>query len=270
MTWIPAAVSGAYMVGSAIAGRANSKRKAAKRKHQYHDIEQAGGLANYDPTYGAAREAVGNQTEGPGGFYANLLSNFQGRPEDMEVALQRSKPFVAGSLGNTGAFRDLQNYAARAQSLPQASEIMQAYGSQAGQQAAAAGRAGSQSRGMLARSGLGNSAAMASLAGQQQQALAGDQASLFTKMYQASLAQRMQNAQMQQEWMSQAFNAHRAIASMALGSAPIPREPAEKTNLWGPIAQMAGQAIGSYLGSNTGGTGTTGTTQSDQINSGKF
>lgn len=258
--------TGAMAAGGAVAQNTGAGRRKRKRKHQYHDIAQAGGIANYAPEYGAARDAIGNQTEGPGSFYGNLLGNFMGRPEDMEIALQRTKPFVAASLGNTKAFRDLQNYEARGQALPQTSDYMQAYGSQASQMAGAAGRAGAASRGSLARSGLGNSSAMAALAGQQQQALAGQQGDMFTRMYQASLAQRTQNAQMQQQWMGQAFDAHRDIASMALGSAPVPRAPAEKTNLWGPVAQMAGTAIGNYLG----GTGSNPNTQNQQINQGKF
>lgn len=241
--WVPAAVSAASAIGGAI-GRYQGKKK---RKKQYRAIEEAGGLANYAPEYGAARDAIGPQTEGPGGFYANLLNNFMGRPEDMEIALQRTKPFVAGSLANTQAFRDLQNYQERAAQLPQEREYMQAYGAQASRLAGASNRAGAASRGALNRSGLGNSAAMAALAGQQQQALAGQQGDLFTRMYQAGLSQRMQNAQMQQQWMSTAYDAHRDIAAMSLGASPVPRAPAEKTNLWGPIAQMAGTALGNYL-----------------------
>jgi len=44
---------------------------------------------------------------------------------------------------------------------------------------------------------------------------------------------------------------------MAMGAAPIPRTPAEGTNLWGPIAATAGQAIGNYMagGYGSGATG---------------
>lgn len=250
--WIPIAMAAAQL-----AGKYGSKSAAKKRRtREYRQIEGEGGLANHDPTYGAARDSLGEQDEGPGGLLSNLLGNFQGRPQDMEIALQRARPFIAGSLGNTKGFKDIQNYQQQVDELPQQAEMMQAFGTQAGQQAQAAGRAGARSRGMLANSGLGNSSAMAALAGQQAQGLAGNQSDLFTKMYQASLAQRMQNAQLQQNWAGRAYDTQRDIANMAMGAFPNERTPAEKTNLWGPIAQTAGQAIGSYLaGGYGGGTG---------------
>lgn len=256
--WVPVALAAAQ-----VAGKLSSKYSAKKRRQkQYGQIEEAGGLAKYDPTYGAALNSLGDQKEGPGGFLKDLLDDFQGRPQDMEVALQRARPFIAGSLGNTKGFKDIQNYQQQVDQLPQQSQMMQAFGTQAGQQAQAAGRAGARSRGAMANAGLGNSSAMAALAGQQAQALAGNQSDLFTKMYQASLAQRMQNAQLQQNWAARAYDTQRDIANMAMGAFPNPREPSQKTNLWGPIAQTAGQAIGNYLagGYGSGNTGNDTTT----------
>lgn len=232
---------------------AYSKHKAKKkRQREYRDIKESGGLANYDPTVGHARDSLGDQKEGAGGYLSALLSDYMGRQQDLPGSIALARPFIAGSVGNTQAFKDVQNYQQYADQLPTQKEMMQSYGTQAGRMAQTSGRAAAQAKGNMGRMGLGNSASMAAMAGQQAQGLSGNQSDLFAKMYQASLSQRMTNAQLQSNWAGRAYDAQRDLASMVMGSAQTPREPAQKTQMWGQIAQLAGTAIGGYLGGPAG------------------
>lgn len=242
--WIPLAMAAANVIGGAVA----KSKKSGKSKTQQH-IRDAGGLDQYDPSVGQLRDQIGDQ-EGPAGFIGSSMTGFNGDREDWQKMLRDMGPGVAASLANTGAYRDIQNYGQY--DLPQPEEYMQGYGQQAGQLAAGASQNLRQSRNALARRGLGNSAAMASLAAQHSQALNSGQQSLYADMVKASLAQRVANTQMQSQWAGRAFDVNQNIASMALGSLQAPREPAQKTNLWGSIASGAGAALGNYMALSNG------------------
>lgn len=249
--WVPVAIAAAGAASNAY-GRTTAQ---GRRKRQYQRIRDLGGLANSAPEYGAAAGSLAGQNEGVQGYLGNLLKNFQGRPEDMQIAMERLRPFMGAMTSNTKAFQDLQNYGQLAAQLPSQTEMMQGYGNAAGRQAQASAQGYQQARGALGNMGLGNSAAMASLAGQHAASLSSNQSDLYSKMYQASLQQRVQNAQLQNNWAARAYDAQQQIAQMTMG-AGTPRAPQQETNLWGPIAQTAGQAIGSYFA----GSGSKGST----------
>lgn len=246
--WIPLAMAGANIA-------ANYGSKARKKKNHQREvnaIKEAGGYAAYDPNMQRALEQMDPEATGPAGYYRELLATHQGGWAEMQEALKRNAAFVPATLTGTQGYKDINDYHKTLDTLPQQKDIMAAYGSKASSMAQNAGRSLQRSKGMMQRSGLGNSAAMAAIANQHSQGLAGNQADLYSQMYQASLSQRMTNAQLQQQWAGRAYDVNRDIASMALGSAPAPREPAQKTNLWGQIAQTAGSAIGTYLAGSYG------------------
>jgi hypothetical protein len=59
----------------------------------------------------------------------------------------------------------------------------------------------------------------------------------------------MQNAQIKAGWANNAYDMQRDIVSLSLGSSPQPRTQNPQQDLWGPLAGMAGQVLGGYLGS---------------------
>ena len=254
--WIPLAIAAAQAAGGAYA----KSQKTGKSKTQ-RNIRNAGGLDKYDPQAGQAREAIGTQ-EGPAGFIGKSLEGFNGDREDWQKMLKDLGPALAASQANTGAYRDIQSYGEY--DLPEPEEYMQAYGSQAGQLAKQSGANSRATQSAMARRGLGNSAALSALAGQQSQALSGQQSDLYSKLYQGSLSQRMANTQLRSQWAGRAFDVNQNIASMALGSLQAPREPAQKTNMWGSIAQGAGAALGNYFATNN----TQGSTQNSGVTAG--
>lgn len=247
--WIPLAIAGAQA-----AGRLSSKsRRSKNHQKEVNAIKEAGGYAAYDPNMQRTLEQMDPEATGPAGYYRELLANHQGGWAEMQEALKRNAAFVPSTLTGTQGYQDINNYRDTVEGLPQEKDIMAAAGAQIGKMARSAGHSYQRSKGMMQRSGLGNSAAMAALANQHSQGMAGQSADLFSKMYQASMSQRMTNAQLQQQWAGRAYDVNRDIAAMSLGASPAPREPAQKTNLWGQVAQTAGSAIGTYLAGQYGG-----------------
>lgn len=239
---------------AAYAGLANmfgKKRKKKRVNAELEAIRNAGGLANYDPAYGAAQSGLAGQlgAAGPSGQLAGLLNNFQGRPENMEVALRRMAPFIPGSLANTAGFQHMQNFKNFDYVSPQ--DRMMGYGTAAGKIAQGAGAAYQQGAQSLGRSGLGNSSAMASLASQTQMGAAGQKADLYSQMYDKMLQQRIMNTQMQAQYADQAFDQQRSIAAMALGA--IPGERTQEDSMWPSIMALFGQTAGTALGGMMGG-----------------
>lgn len=239
---------------AAYAGLANmfgKKKKRKKANAELQRIQEAGGLANYDPAYGAAQSGLAGQlgAEGPAGQYAALLNNFQGRPENMEVALRRMAPFIPGSLANTAGFKHMQNFQNFDYVSPQ--DRMMGYGAASGKIAQGASNAYQQGAQSLGRSGLGNSSAMASLASQTQMGAGGQQADLYAQMYEKMLQQRIMNTQMQAQYADQAFDQQRSIAAMALGA--VPGERTKEDSMWPAILGMFGQVAGSAIGGMGGG-----------------
>lgn len=254
-----AAIPAAMAAVSAAAKLGDKARKSRKHQKLVNATKKAGGYARYDPNMMRVLEQIDPNTGGPAAYMGNLLNTHQASWNEMQEALKRNAAFVPSTLTTTQGYQDLNNYQERLGQLPQESDVMAAYGSQAGSAAAAAGKGYARSKGMMQRAGLGNSAAMAALANQHSQGLAGQQSDLYSKMYQAAMSQRMTNAQMQQQWAGQAYDTNRDIAQMTLGAMPAARVPAQNTNLWGQVAQTAGSAIGSYLaGSYGGGAGNMG------------
>lgn len=244
--------------GGAIGSYFGKKRRKKKRRRELDAIRGAGGIANYHPEYGAALAGMGDQTEGPGALYSGFLQNYVGTPDQVDIALRRMAPFTAMSLGNTAAMRHMQNFQNFDYVQPQ--EVMQGYGAAAGGLASAGGQAVQMGQQNLARAGLGRSAAMGAMAGQVASNVGGQQADLYTRMYQQALQQRMMNTQLQAQFAGQSFDMQRQMAQLALGMTPEPRTQ-QKDSLWGPIAQVGGSALGKFLemlgggGAGAGGGG---------------
>lgn len=175
--------------------------------------------------------------EGVGGSLESILQAFKDNPKHLKSFMETAAPFLASSLEGTKAFQDVQSGAA--------GNIMGAYGGAAGQIGTAAQQGLSAAQGSLGRSGLARSGAMASLS---QQAIGGagaQQANLYSNLYQTQLARRADLAQ-------RGLDAHRNVASLALGMNPQVRQPAPGGAGWG---QIAGTALGAAAGGSMGGPG---------------
>lgn len=258
--WIPIAMAAASAIGQGV-GNMRAKKRRNKRAGA---ISAAGGLDQYNPALGASLDAMGNPTEGPAASMQSIARGFQGTDQQLEIEMRRQAPFIAGSLANTGAFKHMQDFKNFDMVKPE--EHMQPFGSMAAAGAKSAARTGKAQRSMLARSGMGNSAAMGALAGQQSLGLQSNQADLYSRLYQNSLAQRQQNTMLQAQWANQAFDMQRAMTQMALGAVPSARQQEQKVDQWGPIMQMAGSALGNFLGGSGGkGSGSDGGAQSREM-----
>lgn len=202
-------------------------------------IEQYGksGFANYyqgswDQLL-KALEPVGKGS-GVASAYLNALQNFRGTPQYLESFLQQASPFFASTLATSPAFKDLQDYQSRSNA------IMQQFGPAAGKIGAAQTQAVRQGTQQLGRMGLGQSGARSALAGQAALTAGGQQADLFTNLYQGSVQARQQMAQ-------QAFDAQRMVATLALGQSPVPRVTQKSSTPWGAIGGAAGALLGTVL-----------------------
>ncbi len=246
--WIPVA-----MAAASIAAKANdSNRRQHKRRRQYGEIERVGGLANYDPSVGKLQAGMGDESQGGiSGFYKQLLDNFQGRSQDLTDVLQRNAPLLPGTLANTAGFEYAQNFEEPGR-LPE-SAAMQGFGAQAGQMARTGAMGQRQAAAGLSARGLGNSAAMASLASQAAQSQGSAQASLYSQLQQRAFQERLANAQTMSQWAQRAFDMQRDIASMSMGAIGGQRQPQrDNSALYGQLAGAAGQAAAAYFGSGSG------------------
>lgn len=231
----------------AVAG--NNKREKSKdeeRRHGTVNTRHPQGTANYyNDSYGPLLEWMQQQ---PGGAvsdgFANILQNFQGDQDHLQGFLQNSAPFLAsGALEGSQSFQALQNFA---QNTSQFSDPTQAYGAGAGQIAQSAKAAQTAGGNQLARSGLGRSAAQASLASQAMQTAGGQQANLFSNLHQQGMRDRFG---MQQSALTNAFDAQRQIATIALGHNPMPRQSGGGGGSpWAGVAGGLGSLIGGVLG----------------------
>ena len=132
----------------------------------------------------------------------------------------------------------------------------QAYGAGASTLARGAQQGLTGAQGDLVRMGLGRSGAMAAVANQSAQQLAGQQANLRTQLYQQGLQNRLAGAR-------QAFDMDQQIMRWATGLGTDSRvverrEPSaqaerERANVWGAVSSLAGQAIGTAVGGFAGG-----------------
>ena len=187
---------------------------------------------------------------GVGGMYGDIIRNFQGKPGDLVEFLNQSAPFIAASLQGTDAFKRTQGQ--------QFFDPMQGYGAVSARNNAAANQARVQGMRQLGQSGLGRSAGRATIARMGAAQTGAANASAFTNLYQARQQQMMDQNQ-------RALDAHRMVATMALGMNPQPRAPQEKGNPWASvggavggilgtaIAPGAGTAAGAAIGSQVGG-----------------
>jgi ribosomal protein S18 len=199
------------------------------------------GTANYyDDSYKPLLDYLQGlpQDSGTAGAYKNVLGEFKGSQQNLRDFLQIAAPFMASGLGTTGAFKDLQNYQGR-------SNLLQQYGTQAGKinQSAQAGL--TQANQQLGRSGLGNAAAQSQLASQAALGAGGQRSDLYTGLYQQQLASRQQYAQ-------QAFDAHRLLATLALGHNPLPRTKQQSQDFLPALASSIGGVAGTALGAAIG------------------
>lgn len=239
---VSASGMGLGAIGSAF-GRARRKKK---RQREYGAIAEAGGLANYKPeTLGKLADTLPEQ--GGLSYYKRLLEGFPGNEQNLIDYLQRFPDLinagitagVQGELQGSDAYKYLQDFR-------NVSDPMQAYGVGAGQIAQSGQEAFNRGAMQLQRAGLGRSAALSSLASQTAQAAGNQQSDLYTRLYQQKLAGTAAAAR-------EAFDLQRQIATLALGAAPTPRvPPQERPNLWGQIAPLLGQSLGSWLGNQAG------------------
>lgn len=184
--------------------------------------------------------------QGPQGLFPEIMSRFPaGEGRHMQQWFKEAAPMLSTSLFGSSSYKFMQDQGNWDQS-------MQAYGAGAGMLGQAAKRGLGQGQNQLARMGLGRSGAQAALANQTQQALGGQQANMFTNLFQQSVQNRLQGAQ-------QAFDLDRSIMQMAMGSTQMPPARQKSPGLGGAIGSAAGSAVGMGLGSlfAGGGSGTT-------------
>lgn len=198
----------------------------------------AGGTANYydDSMLPILQKLMaGGVSEGGGaaGSLTDLLAAYKGNAKDLHDWVGRMSPFIASSLAGTPAFKSLQNFTEN-------SDLVSSYGSVAGANARGATDARRTGERQLAETGLGRSAARSSLASST--ALSGDTASsdAFSRLYQGQM-------QMRQQFAQTAFDAHRMVGQIALGSNPTPSSNNGSSNPWIPLAGAGIGAAGNIL-----------------------
>lgn len=202
-----------------------------------------GGTANFYPTTLGTIDRRNKREgllggEGAPGAYADILSGYTGEIGDLGKYLEDVGPFVAASLGGTSAFKRLQNL--------NVEDPMQAYGGGAAQINQGAQQATRQGQASLAMSGLGNSSMNAAMAQGAAGQAANQRAGLYTGLYQQR-NQYMRNA------AQSGLDAHRLVASLALGHNPAPRID---TSNGGAGNAALGTAAGALIGSIIPGVGT--------------
>lgn len=217
-------------------------------------FKHPGGMADYyADSYKILKDFLGGQ-KGMGGqadLFADILGGFKGGPGELEGFMERAAPFLAQSLrGGAGAqyMLDPSNWDMGA---------MGAYGPGAGQIGLGGAQAQRAGQGALARMGLGRSGASAALAQQALQQTTGQQAGLFSNLFQRAQQNRMMNAQ-------NAYGINRDIAQLALGQTPTPRMsgggPSQgAAGLSGALAGVGALAplggVGAAVGGILGGIG---------------
>ncbi len=196
----------------------------------------AGGTANfYDDTLGQVSGQLqkGDVEEGGGaaGSLAALLKNYLGDAKSLQDWVGRLSPFIASSLAGTPAFKALQDFASN-------SDLVSSFGSIAGQTAKGVTEGKMRGEQQLAEAGLGRSAARSSLASGAAISGGAADSDTFSRLYQAQQQQR-------QQFATQAFDAHRMIGQIALGSNPAPQQGS--SNPWIPLAGAGIGAAGNIL-----------------------
>lgn len=170
----------------------------------------------------------GGQAGGMPTVLRDLLGNFEGSEDHLRGQMQTMAPFLASMLYQSKGYKALSDF--------NQFDPMAAYGAGAGKIGSGVQQATQQGQQQLARAGLGRSAAMGAVARQATQAGAGQQANLFSQLYQQSQATRAAQAR-------QLFDMDRSISGLALGSIPNPRIK-QKSGLGAAIAGFAGNALG--------------------------
>jgi hypothetical protein len=237
-----------------------NRRAKKRRSREAQRTEEAGGLAEWHPAYNPALRALGmgdvGET-GPAAALKQMMSGFKGTPEELDAAKRVMAQMLPGTLAQTPGFQHMQGF--QGFDYVQPEDYLGQYGVGAGQIGQAAQQGYQRGAGMMNRMGLGSSAALASLAGQTVQQAGSQRADLWGQIHQKMLQQRMFNTQLQAQFAGEAFDMQRQIAAMAMGGQPgAERTEKPKQNMWGPVAQLAGSALGGLLGgggTKSGGSG---------------
>lgn len=234
------------------------KKKGMRQKVGQVPKQYPGGMANYyDDSW--ARLLAGMQSgRGASGTLTDILQNFKGSPGDLEDFMQRAGPFLgagqAASMERGPAFQYMQD--------PKNWDLgaMSAFGPAAGMIGRGAQQASQTGAQQLAASGLGRGAARASMQQMAQQGASGQQADLWQRLYQQAQQNRMSSA-------SNALEAHRMVAQVALGQVPTPRMMDSSGGggmsglgiaagiAGGAAGGLAGGPLGAALGALAGGLG---------------
>lgn len=194
-----------------------------------------GGTAQYyDDSYGALLDTLKNGGKGGiGDAYTDILSKFQGSPEDLQKFLPTAAPFIASSIGNTDAFKRSQDVSF--------ADPMLGYGSAVARIGASADNAARVGAQQLAANGLGRSAASATIARSATAGAGNAAADLYSGL-------RDRRFQMQMAANNNALDAHRMLATLALGQNPAPMQSSGGgSSPWLPVAAAAGGLAASLI-----------------------
>lgn len=209
----------------------DNNKGGSRHRGWYEDI-----LDQLNQTTGAGLRGQ-EGTAGGLGMILDQLSRLSTQGMGMDQAtdfMQLSAPFLAGQLGNTRAFQETQNFG-------NVGDMTQQFGVGAGQ----LGQAGSQASAAMnqgyAQSGLGRSSGLAGGQAGIQAQVGGQQANLFSDLYQRQIQNR-------QNFANNALDANRMLSSLALGHNPAPRVKQPEADYLSAGIGAAGSALGGFLG----------------------
>lgn len=245
---------GGFMVGGPTGGVIGGLQRGKGARSTDGTVPKAmpGGMANYYDDSWAQLLAGMQAGEGTTDVLQRILTNFKGKPGNLEDFLRQAGPFLGAAqvnkLGQSPGLKFMED---------QSNWDMGALGAY-GQGAGMIGRGARQSidagNQQLAAAGLGRSAARGSQTAALRQQAYGQQAGLWSDTYQQAQRNRMASA-------NNLFDAHRVLAQLAMGQVPTPRNVdsgAGANSLQDSLGALAsgvgaGAAIGGPIGGLVGG-----------------